>query len=53
MLPISIPLLAGPCSISTVIIHMQRPGADNHLFRVILVTLFVCFLVWVVLRLSG
>ncbi|NNJ93480.1 MAG: NAAT family transporter, partial [Halobacteria archaeon] len=31
IVPIAIPLLAGPGSISTVIIQMHRPGAEFHL----------------------
>ncbi|MCB1672420.1 MAG: MarC family protein [Gammaproteobacteria bacterium] len=53
VVPIAIPLLAGPGSISTVIIQMQRPGAENHLLWVILVTFLVCVIVWAVLRLAG
>lgn len=53
IVPIAIPLLAGPGSISTVIIQMQRPGADNHLIWVIGVTFLVCLIVWLVLRLAG
>lgn len=53
VVPIAIPLLAGPGSISTVIIQMQRPGTENHLFWVVLVTMLVCLIVWIVLRLAG
>lgn len=53
IVPIAIPLLAGPGSISTVIIQMQRPGTDNHLLWVIGVTFLVCLIVWLVLRLAG
>jgi multiple antibiotic resistance protein len=53
VVPIAIPLLAGPGAISTVIIQMQRPGTENHLLWVILITFLVCVIVWAVLRLSS
>lgn len=52
IVPIAIPLLAGPGSISTVIIQMHRPGADYHLFWVIAIIVLLSFLLWVVLRLA-
>ena len=52
IVPIAIPLLAGPGSISTVIIQMHRPGADYHLFWVIAVILLLSLLLWIVLRLA-
>jgi multiple antibiotic resistance protein len=53
IVPIAIPLLAGPGSISTVIIQMHRPGADYHLFWVIAVILLLSVLLWIVLRLAA
>jgi multiple antibiotic resistance protein len=53
IVPIAIPLLAGPGSISTVIIQMHRPGADYHLFWVIAVILLLSVLLWIVLRLAS
>lgn len=53
VVPIAIPLLAGPGSISTVIIQMHRPGAEFNLVWVVLVILLVCLIVWAVLRLSS
>ncbi len=53
VVPIAIPLLAGPGSISTVIIQMHRPGADFHLFWVVLVILLLALLLWGVLRLAS
>jgi len=52
IVPIAIPLLAGPGSISTVIIQMHRPGAEYHLLLVIAIILLLSFLLWVVLRLA-
>ncbi|NNJ93316.1 MAG: MarC family protein, partial [Halobacteria archaeon] len=53
IVPIAIPLLAGPGSISTVIIQMHRPGAEFHLLWVIAVILLVTLLLWIVLRLAN
>lgn len=52
IVPIAIPLLAGPGSISTVIIQMHRPGAEYHLLWVIAVILLLTLLLWAVLRLA-
>jgi multiple antibiotic resistance protein len=52
IVPIAIPLLAGPGSISTVIIQMHRPGAEYHLLWVIAVILLLSMLLWIVLRLA-
>jgi multiple antibiotic resistance protein len=52
IVPIAIPLLAGPGSISTVIIQMHRPGAEYHLFWVIAIIVLLSFLLWVVLQLA-
>lgn len=52
IVPIAIPLLAGPGSISTVIIQMHRPGAEYHLLWVIVVILVLSMLLWIVLRLA-
>ena len=52
IVPIAIPLLAGPGSISTVIIQMHRPGAEYHLLWVIAVILLLALLLWIVLRLA-
>jgi len=50
VVPIAIPLLAGPGAISTVIIEMYRPGAAYHLLWVICVIVLLAFVLWVVLR---
>jgi multiple antibiotic resistance protein len=52
VVPIAVPLLAGPGSISTVIIEMHRPGAASHIFWVVLVLLLVSLVLWMVLRLA-
>ena len=52
VVPLAIPLLAGPGSISTVIIQVHRPGAEFHLLWVIVVILALALLLWGVLRLA-
>ncbi|MCW8827368.1 MAG: NAAT family transporter [Gammaproteobacteria bacterium] len=52
IVPIAIPLLAGPGSISTVIIEMHRPGAEYHLIWVVAVIMLVGIILWGVLRLA-
>ena len=52
VVPIAIPLLAGPGSISTVIIEMHRPGAEFHLLWVVGIILLLALLLWGVLRLA-
>ncbi|MGD2117239.1 MAG: MarC family protein [Chromatiales bacterium] len=52
VVPIAIPLLAGPGAISTVIIEMHRPGAEYHVVWVIGVILLLVLLLWAVLRLA-
>lgn len=53
IVPLAIPLLAGPGSISTVIIQMHRPGSDYHTLAVMLVIALVCLLLWLVLRMAA
>jgi multiple antibiotic resistance protein len=53
VVPLGIPLLAGPGAISTVIIQMHRPGAEHHLLWVIAVILAMSVLLWGVLRLAS
>ena len=53
IVPLAIPLLAGPGSISTVIIQMHRPGIDYHTLVVVLVIALVCLLLWLVLRMAA
>lgn len=53
VVPLGLPLLAGPGSISTVIIEMHRFDGIYHSLYVVLIILLVCALLWVVLRLAG
>mgnify|MGYP002640009657 CR=1 FL=1 len=52
VVPLALPLLAGPGSISTVIIQMHRSTLPYHVPLVILCILLVCILLWVVLRMA-
>ena len=52
VVPLAIPLLAGPGSISTVIIQMHRLNTEFHGPLIILVIALVCLLLWVVLRMA-
>lgn len=53
IVPLAIPLLAGPGSISTVIIQAHRSGSDYHSLLVILCIVIVCLLLWMVLRMAS
>ncbi len=53
VVPLAIPLMAGPGSISTVIIQMQRSDTEYHNLLVIFSILLVCLLLWIVLRLAS
>jgi multiple antibiotic resistance protein len=50
VVPLAIPLLAGPGSISTVIIGMQRSTMEYHGLLVVAVIALVCLCLWLVLR---
>ncbi len=50
VVPLAIPLLAGPGAISTVIIAMHRSRADQHWLLVIACILVVCAILWIVFR---
>lgn len=52
VVPLAIPLMAGPGSISTAIIQMQRSATEFHGLLVILTIILVCGLLWIVLRLA-
>jgi multiple antibiotic resistance protein len=52
VVPIGIPLLAGPGSISAVIIQMERSADWGHRAAVVTCILFVCGLVWGALALA-
>lgn len=53
VVPIALPLLAGPGSISNVIIEMHRSDMNYHSFLVILSIAIVCLLLWIVLRMAS
>ena len=52
VVPLAIPLLAGPGSISTVIIEMHRSAMEYHGLLVILSIAVVCLFLWIVLRMA-
>ena len=52
VVPLALPLLAGPGSISNVIIEMHRSTTQFHSLMVVLTILLVCILLWVVLRMA-
>ena len=52
VVPIAIPLLAGPGSISTVIIEAHRIGAENHILWIVLVIFVLALVLWAVLHLA-
>jgi multiple antibiotic resistance protein len=52
VVPLAIPLLAGPGSISTVIIEMHRSETDYHSLLVVFSIALVCLFLWLVLRMA-
>ena len=52
VVPIAIPLLAGPGAMSTAIIAMQRSSAPYHPLMVLLVIVLVAALLWLILHLA-
>jgi multiple antibiotic resistance protein len=52
IVPLAIPLLAGPGSISTVIIEMHRSGMEYHSLLVVVTIALVCLFLWLVLRMA-
>lgn len=50
VVPLAVPLLAGPGAISTVIIGMQRSDAPHHWIGVVLVIIAVSLALWIVMR---
>jgi multiple antibiotic resistance protein len=52
VVPLGIPLLAGPGAISTVIIHAQQGGGASHLGLTLAGIGVVCGLVWLMLTLA-
>jgi len=53
VVPLAIPLLAGPGSISNVIIQMHRSETDYHGLLVIASIMLICKLLWLVLRMAN
>jgi len=53
VVPLAIPLLAGPGSISTVIIEVHRSSTEYHNLLVILSIGVVCLFLWLVLRMAS
>lgn len=53
VVPLAIPLLAGPGSISSVIIEMHRSDTQYHGLLVIASIAMVCLLLWLVLRMAS
>ncbi|MDT8426228.1 MAG: YchE family NAAT transporter [Methyloprofundus sp.] len=49
VVPLSIPLLAGPGAISTVILYAHRGTDINHYLMMMLIIVFVVLILWVVL----
>jgi len=52
VVPLAIPLMAGPGSISSVIIQMHRGSGEYHALLVIACIFIVCILLWLVLRMA-
>ncbi len=52
VVPLAIPLLAGPGAMSTVIIAMHRSSAPYHPWLILAIILLVVFFLWIVLRLA-
>jgi multiple antibiotic resistance protein len=52
VVPVAIPLLAGPGAISTVIIEMHRGSGSRHMAVVLIVILVLCAVLWSILRLA-
>jgi multiple antibiotic resistance protein len=52
VVPIAMPFLVGPGSISATIIHMERGRGWQHIGLTVLVIALICCSIWVVLRLA-
>jgi MarC family membrane protein len=50
VVPIAMPLLAGPAAISAVIVYSQAPYEPLHISIISLICILVAFLTWVLLR---
>ncbi len=53
VVPLGLPLMAGPGSISSVVIEMQRASSWTHRATVLLCVGVVCLTMWGVLKLAG
>ena len=53
VVPIAMPLLAGPAAISAVIVYSQAPYEPLHITIIALICIFVAFLTWALLRAAG
>jgi len=53
VVPLAVPLLAGPGAISTVIIAMHRSGTPWHPFMILACIGVVCVILWIVLRFAA
>ncbi len=52
VVPLAMPLLAGPGAISTVIIYSHTPFQPVHLGMIILISLVVALITWITLRIA-
>ena len=52
VVPLAIPLLAGPGAMSTVIIAMHRAAGPHHVALIIALIVLVSLILWLVLRLA-
>jgi multiple antibiotic resistance protein len=53
IVPLAVPLMAGPGAISTVIIESHRIGMHaSHLFIVMGIIVLICFILWFMLRMA-
>ncbi len=53
VVPIAMPLLAGPAAISTVMVYAQSPYGPLHIAVIVFICILVAFLTWVLLRAAG
>ena len=53
IVPLAIPLLSGPGSISTVIIEVHRGGSEYHIYWILGIIVVISSLLWLVLRLAA
>lgn len=52
VVPLALPLLAGPGAMSTVIIAMHRSNAPHHALMILTIIVLVSLLLWLILRLA-